>query len=240
MIRKYCFRLDRQCPAHTSYALYAAALDRAVGDFAALAHEDKSTPVAQYVHGDRWHISLLTDTACEALGPVLDNMEPVRLDWNGQWLTLAPPTVACFDPQDCRRFRFGQMQFHTPTAFRANNAYQILPIQQLMLQSLIGKWNMAFGEKLPSELAQELAALLIYRKAEVKSDVYHMKKQQIPGFTGTLDVQIRDVGELGLLLSKLLTFGSFSGVGIKTALGMGGMTIHAQTKSRGANEQNCR
>ncbi len=238
MIRKYCIRLDRPCPAHTAYALYAAALDRAPADFVDLTHESKSTPVAQYVHGDRWHISLLGEEACNALGPVLESMDGIRLDRSGEWVGLSRPTVSCFDPKAYHSFSRGTLLLHTPTAFKSGGVYQLLPTQHLLLQSLIGKWNSLF-DPIPMEQVETLAPLLVYRGVKLESTVYHMKHKHIPGITGSILLENRGKGADGELLGSLLTFGSFSGVGIKTALGMGGMTIHAHAENFGTKEQNC-
>ena len=52
---------------------------------------------------------------------------------------------------------------------------------------------------------------------------YRLKGQAIPGVVGTITLENRLEGFPAQLAHALLTFATFSGVGIKTTLGMGGV-----------------
>lgn len=59
----------------------------------------------------------------------------------------------------------------------------------------------------------------------LSSTTFRMKGQHIPAFTGTLRFHVRLAAPIQTIWNALLLFGAYSGVGIKTALGMGGMTM---------------
>ena len=54
---------------------------------------------------------------------------------------------------------------------------------------------------------------------------YRMKNQYIRSFTGSVTLRANLSAPLEKLYRMLLRFGGYSGVGIKTALGMGGMKV---------------
>jgi CRISPR/Cas system endoribonuclease Cas6 (RAMP superfamily) len=48
---------------------------------------------------------------------------------------------------------------------------------------------------------------------------------KIPAFVGTIKLHVDNVGVLPGFVEMLLSFGEFSGIGIKTAMGMGGIDL---------------
>lgn len=233
MIRHYCFQLDTPQPDHTAYPLYAALLERAAPEFGAWVHGCAVTPVSQYVSGDLWRVSLFGRRAIDALAPALDKLDSVYLRRGGRTLGLTlTDALEIGDPAsllDAPWIDRGALRLLTPTAFKSGGAYQLLPTQRLVLQSLILKWNGCFGSVCPIEDdgggLDALAEGLRYRGLQLDSRLYPMKHTRIPGTVGSIVIDDRLEGADRQLLNALLAFGTFSGLGIKTALGMGGMTI---------------
>lgn len=233
MICSYQFRLDSPQPSAAAYPLYAALLERASPEFGSQVHTSAVTPVSQYVSGDLWQVSLFGETAIAALAPVLEGMDSVFLRRRGQRLQLSEPIVteigSVEELLDAPWVDRGTMRILTPTAFKSGGTYQLLPTQRLVIQSLILKWNGCFGSICPIEDdgggLDALAEGLLYRGLRLDSEIYPMKHTRIPGTVGSIAIDDRLEGVNRELLNALLTFGTFSGLGIKTALGMGGMTI---------------
>ena len=233
MIRSYQFRLDRSLPSLSAYPMYAALLERAAPEFGSQVHSGAATPVSQYVVGDLWKISVFGEWAIEALAPVLDAMDSVFLNRMGQRIRFTDCVVTGIEGVeellDAPWVDRGTMRLLTPTAFKSGGAYQLLPTQRLVIQSLIQKWNGCFGDVCPIEDegggVDVLAEGLRYRSLRLDSEVYPMKHTRIPGAIGSIGIDDRLEGVHRQLINALLTFGTFSGLGIKTALGMGGMTI---------------
>lgn len=233
MIRSYTFRLSAPQPSSAAYPLYAALLEHAPQDFAARLHECTVTPVSQYVCGDSWRVSLFGEDAIDNLCPVLDGLREVSLRRDRVRLTLEPTAVEAVDSVDelleARVPTRGELVLATPTAFKSGGSYQLLPSQRLILQSLILKWNGCFGDECPIEDEggglEAMAGGIRCRSVRLESQLYPMKRTQIPGITGSIGYQCTLDGFHRQLLHALLTFGRYSGVGVKTALGMGGLQI---------------
>lgn len=233
MIQTYQFQLSSPQPATAAYPLYAAMLERTPGDFASRLHDSAVTPVSQYVCGDIWRVSLFGDASISTLAPVLEDLKTVllrrdrtRLDLELTGIETIGSVEQLLDAPPLDR---GQLQLLTPTAFKSGGVYQLLPTQRLVMQSLILKWNGCFGDVCPIEDEggglEALAEGLRYRSVQLDSRLYSMKHTQIPGVTGSIAFDTRLEGFHRQLANALLTFGTHSGLGIKTTLGMGGLQI---------------
>lgn len=233
MIQSYQFQLSSPLPFTAAYPLYAAMLERAPKEFAARLHESAVTPVSQYVCGDIWQISLFGAEAIDTLAPVLESMEEVflRREQNSIGLELCSTgRIETIDELlELPLHSLGKLELVTPTAFKSGGVYQLLPTQRLVMQSLILKWNGCFGDICPIEDEggglEALAEGLCYRSVQLDSRLYSMKHTQIPGILGSIGFLNRLEGFHRHLANALLTFGTYSGLGIKTALGMGGLKI---------------
>lgn len=233
MIKHYQFELSSPQPATAAYPLYAAMLERAPKEFAARLHESAVTPVSQYVCGSSWRVSLFGDDAIGTLAPVLEGMTEVHLRRDrtqiGLQLCESAHIETVEELLDSSPVDHGTLNLLTPTAFKSGGVYQLLPTQRLVMQSLILKWNGCFGDVCPIEDEggglEALAEGLRYRSVKLDSRLYSMKHTEIPGVLGSVGFDVRLVGFHRQLANALLTFGTYSGLGIKTALGMGGMTI---------------
>lgn len=236
MIRSYRFQLSSPQPFSAAYPLYAAMLEHAPKDFAARLHDSAVTPVSQYVHGSTWRVSLFGEEAIDTLSPVLESMQEVFLRRERTHIDLALSTVTQIETVDellnAPSRNRGTLELLTPTAFKSGGVYQLLPTQRLVMQSLILKWNGCFGDICPIEDEggglEALSEGIRYRSVQLNSQTYSMKHTQIPGVLGSIAFDSRLEGFHRQLANALLTFGTYSGLGIKTTLGMGG--LHIETK----------
>ena len=233
MIRSYQFQLSTPHSFTAAYPLYAAMLERAPKSFASRLHESAVTPVSQYVCNDTWQVSLFGSEAIDTLAPVLETMEEVFLRREHRCIGLQLRSADGIETVEAlleaSSQSQGTLELMTPTAFKSSGVYQLLPTQRLVMQSLILKWNGCFGDICPIEDEggglEALAEGLHYRAVQLDSRPYSMKHTQIPGVVGSIAFDCRQEGFLRQLANALLTFGTYSGLGIKTALGMGGLQI---------------
>ena len=241
MLTRYCLELvpDRPCRprAEWAYRLYAALLERTPEAFGAQAHRDGATPVSQHLTADggmlRWTVGLLGE-ACEAvLVPVLEGLDGLRLEKDGVALAVAgrerrsiPDAEALLDLAAGESGLHG-LRFATATAFKTQGRYWNLPSPRLMVQSLVKQWNGCIRE-CPIEDAdgqgtEALAAGLRLRSFRLYDRMYYLKGRSIPGFVGELTVENRLDGFQRQLADALVLFADYAGLGVKTALGMGGV-----------------
>ena len=105
--------------------------------------------------------------------------------------------------------------------------YAIYPQEFLLLQSLVLHWNTAFPDcqlNDPDALDAILRGLHIL-DYNLHTVSYPIKNTRIPGFVGSAVVEARLALPLLELWNALLSFAPYGGIGIKTTLGMGGVSV---------------
>lgn len=119
------------------------------------------------------------------------------------------------------------LQFLSPTGFKQNGLYINYPDIRLLFKNLMHKYEEAgFGEE--GEDEETLHALVeeaLVSQYHLRSTVFYLEGQKIPAFTGTLTLKMRGTQTLCNFARFLFRFGEYSGVGIKTALGMGAIKL---------------
>lgn len=241
MLTQYQLTLnpDRPCRPRPEwgYRLYAALLAEGPGEFGGSVHQDGVTPVSQFFTSDeqklRWTVNLLGSQSEEALSGLLAQAQQFRLEKDGLTLEVAERRVETIRDVD-ELFRRAalyngnhSLRFHTATAFKSQGQYLNLPTSRLIVQSLIKKWNGCITdcpiEDVDGQGMEALAAGLRCERFSLRDWTYYLKGRPIPGFVGELRLDNRLEGFHRQLADALLLFADFSGVGIKTALGMGGV-----------------
>ena len=120
-----------------------------------------------------------------------------------------------------------RLWFRPPCAFKQAGRYAIYPQEFLLLQSLVLHWNTAFPDcqlNDPDALDAILRGLRIL-DYNLHTVSYPIKNTCIPGFVGSAVVEARLALPLLELWNALLSFAPYGGIGIKTTLGMGGVSV---------------
>jgi CRISPR-associated endoribonuclease Cas6 len=196
-------------------------------------------PFSQSVFYDKkkripiWRIGLLSDMAYEKIfQPLLRKNRTLFLQKKQYAITLDNIRIvneisyenlqdSCFVNDDlCRGV---EVSFLTTTSFKHDNKYVIFPKLILIIKSLINRWNL-FSPiyHLPSkELDEMLVNECVIRKYNLHSQLFSVESKEIYGFSGTMMIRFSDNELANRILTLLMRFSLFSGIGIKTALGMG-------------------
>lgn len=238
MICRYVFTVksEGQLPASRAYALYSCLLSKLPFDYAEQLHEQEMTPVSQFLHYDRdtetnlWQITLLNRETVELFCPLLDGLTTLELNTGRVELCLREKEA--FTAEEFISYarektpnRWETLRFLTPTGFKQNGRYVLVPQERLIIQSLLNKWNTVFPEY-PLDDEDAITPLLEglhISGYSLRSTRFPLKENKIPGFTGSITFEARLAAPIMEIWNLLLTFAAFSGVGIKTALGMGGV-----------------
>lgn len=124
-------------------------------------------------------------------------------------------------------FNFIKIKFRTPTSFKVNNDYEIFPNMKLIYNSLINKYNM-FASDYEITDPSVIENMILNTKIvdyKLRSLRFHLEGIKVKSFIGEIKIYIKGPKTLKNLINLLLDFGQFSGVGIKSAIGMGAITI---------------
>lgn len=221
-----------------AYRLYGALLESAPEEFGKQVHRQGVTPVSQFLEVPPqgqpcWVVSLLSPESEEALSPVLESRERFSLRREPREILIvgrekrqlpSPEGLLLEGAVLENRFR---LEFCTATAFKSAGESQILPTVRLILQSLILKWNGCFPQcQIEDEGGEGLEALsagLVCREFSLRSAEYPLKGVKLPGFVGEMVLENHLKGFHRELANALLLFSGWSGIGMKTTLGMGGV-----------------
>jgi CRISPR-associated endoribonuclease Cas6 len=117
------------------------------------------------------------------------------------------------------------MKFITPTTIKTEGRYLHYPREDLILFSLLKKWD-SFSDDIKlfdKDLYETISSsLLVSSIINLKSQFINVDKGKVSGFVGQVNFKIKaKTRQINQLINLLLEFSNYSGIGIKTAIGMG-------------------
>lgn len=220
-----------------SYRLYAF-LNQLVGNQQAYAwHQQQQTPLHQclYRDGDQiiWRVALISQEAESVLAPKLSSLRKIIL--NGRQWSLKLIKQEEIPIEQLVQFHLFQqpaakqfsIQWLTPTAYRVAGHYDTLPNIERMLNGLAQTWQKFYPDVgfWHSDMSQSWRNYCFYTRYRLQSTSFSFKKVHVPSFMGEATLSVTDHMPLARLVGLLISAGSWSGCGIKTALGMGGIRV---------------
>ena len=196
-------------------------------------HTNRINPYSQcIVKEDRpvWYVKTLTEESYENIIVPLTKLEKIVIRKKGLEAELCNrkekfisenELLKDFYEKSCGRYF--KVHFLTPTAFKSGGKYIFYPDLRLIYQSLMQKysassneWEMVDEETL--EAISERSEIIKFRLQTVP---FPIEKVRITGFCGQITIKVTGPETLARYVRMLLQFGEFSGIGIKTAMGMG-------------------
>ena len=242
MIVQYRFTLTedskRPLPSFWAYRLYAWLLMQIDDDYADMLHAPGEKPISQYLYWDRnrcrniWTVNFLDEKVASRLKGKLDSLAEISLHTgtlNAHLDTICERTASqlIMESRQQDKARRTVIRFMTPTAFKSNGRYAIFPQEKWLLQALIVKWNFTFPQMPMNDI--DAFGLLVQglhiTDYSLRTMRYPLKNVKIPGFLGSITVELSLPAPMEEIWHLLLCFSSYTGAGIKTTLGMGGIKI---------------
>lgn len=207
-------------------------------DYADFLHEQETNPYALYVVDQEsyqvWVLNLLTEEACEQMQNIVLTLETITLETYPDVIPIEKIEVKSLSAHqlldmfnsDCEQQVFS-IKFLTPTSFKTAGDYAIFPTTRLIFQSLMQKYSRLFPEinTFDSDLLDYLIEHSKITSYQLQTYYFSVHKKKIPAFRGRVTIKMNGASSLRAFVKMLLTFGEFSGVGIKTSMGMGGIGI---------------
>ncbi len=126
-----------------------------------------------------------------------------------------------FYSQECSRYL--SVEFLSPTAFKQNGRYVNYPDLRLIFQSLMNKYSAGSSElnMFDEETLEQLVSNMSVSRYRLHSVSFPLEGVWIPAFIGTMTIRVNGTKTMANYARLLLRFGQYSGVGIKTGMGMG-------------------
>ena len=204
-------------------------------------HQEGLRPFSQYIYYDKnrsayfWRISSLNKATFDAvLEPVLQHGEDLFLKQKWYAVCLMEKKIVSqtsYEKMADEVFLSDELYagceigFLTSAGFKSEDHYVIFPQTNLLFQSLINRWNgFSSALKLDDEKAfQHLGEHSYISRYDLRMMPFHVGGGKIPAFNGRLEMRFTGNQTMRRLMALLMKYANYSGVGIKTALGMGGV-----------------
>ncbi|MDD4570261.1 MAG: CRISPR-associated endoribonuclease Cas6 [Tepidanaerobacteraceae bacterium] len=202
-------------------------------------HRDGLKPYSQHIEIEnnivKWVINTLSQEARnKIINPLLDNLQSINLKHKDLILKVIEKNVRIktYDQLLNEKYfsdgnRYINVQFTTPTAFKSQDMYVFFPELRLIYQSLMNKYdNSSMDTSIYSkEVLEHLVNNSNITKYQLKSTVFHLEGVKIPSFIGQITIKINGPQAMVNLANLLFAYGEYSGIGIKSAIGMGSIRI---------------
>lgn len=210
-------------------------------DYARQLHEAGLRPYSQYVYFDRdrkqyiWRLSAVTaDAVNRIVRPMLEMPEKIFLKQKRGHLYVKDRTILEETSYEDLIHKFwssdvfytqAKLQCMSTTSFKVDKQYTIFPKAFRIYRYLLRQWNQfsTFGMLNPDSLLGDLENGVYIRDYNLRMGIYGLEGVTIRGFRGHVLMQFRRNVELQRVLALLSYYSQFTGLGIKTALGMGGV-----------------
>lgn len=120
-----------------------------------------------------------------------------------------------------------EIGFVTPTAFKSKGDYVFFPKLKLIYQSLMNKYDACSdnGFLFDSDILEELCKGSRISSYKLRSNYFQLEGVKIPAFTGSIRIRITANQTITNFINMLFEYGKYSGVGIKSSLGMGAIRL---------------
>ncbi|MBQ8568197.1 MAG: CRISPR system precrRNA processing endoribonuclease RAMP protein Cas6 [Oscillospiraceae bacterium] len=213
--------------------------------FADAMHSQSIRPYSQNLIRDRnggwiWQIKTLTDEAWDNFGRALSDTEIIHIRHSGSDIKIISRELyeTSFEELFENSYfgdntsKYTEIEFVTPTAFKSSGRYLNYPDIRMLLSGLIRKYDFCSDKTsvYTDDLLDELCARITVSGYELKSTCFHLEGVKIPSFKGRITLRTDGHTNLAHMTNMLASFGQYSGVGIKNALGMGAIRIIPQRR----------
>lgn len=208
-------------------------IDREYGDFL---HISNLKPYTQSLLIERdcikWIITTLYDEAKEKIIDALndDDFNEIEIKYKKLKLKILDKKLTQTSEQELmEKYYFGEskrfikINFTTPTSFKSNGKYQIYPNLKWIYQSIMRKHDEASDETVTfnEEVLEDLLNYSEITSYNLKSTNFQLEGVKIPSFQGRITIKVKGPQMLVNLVNFMIAYAEFSGVGIKTSVGMG-------------------
>lgn len=223
----------------TAPVFHGALMQMLPAEYSAKLHISELHPYTQHLErrGDEWHwvLTFLNEEASDNIwSKTLSGCDSIFLEHSENRIKLGKREYDVLPYKELNNIfqtecdsNIEYLNFISPTSFKQNGNYVMYPDLKLIYQSIMKKYSMSvqtedmFDEDTLEQLC-ERSRIVAYN---LKSCKFNLESIAIPAFTGRISIKCSGTSTMQKFLHMLLKFGTYSGVGIKTGLGMGAISI---------------
>ena len=240
-------QLELQSPElhfrHSPY-LQGAMMERVDAEYGDFLHTQAMHPYSQYLRTGTevppvWVIQTLDREAYQQIIlPLLDaEFQTVELKGAGLKVPIVGKQLETMAKKDLLQEFYEadapvafDTRFLSATSFKQQGIYQILPDVRLVFQSLMMKYSAASEQvdMMDEDALEELTRCVFVARHRIRSLLFPLEGTRVPGFSGEVQFRVRGSETIRRYVRLLLRFGTYSGIGIKTGMGMGAFILTEQ------------
>lgn len=203
-------------------------------EYAEKLHQSKLHPYSQYLLKEKetliWNICTLDEEAYEKIIIPLSKLNELELKKYHLNIPIASKQISMIQDQELLDHfynkegeRYLNIHFLSPTAFKKDGKYVNFPDLRLIYQSLMRKYtntsvDMSMEDQDTLEEMVNKSEICGYRLQTV---AFPLEKVHITGFIGKITIRLNGTDTMSRYIRLLFEYGEYSGVGIKTGIGMG-------------------
>lgn len=179
----------------------------------------------------QWEIVVFNDILFNQIEQTLTLRKSFRLHYNQKEITIEKIEIQqlaieelvkkYFSMQEVPRYV--KLNIQSPTSFKSNGQYDIFPDLKKIFRSIMRNTDTFFPEYrlFDGDTLEYLVSKIKIVNYQLRSTKFHLEGIKIPSFQGNFTVQLNGPLPVKQLSYFLLTIGQWTGIGIKTSLGMG-------------------
>lgn len=229
-----------------SSAFHGALMELFPKEYGEKLHLSKLHPYTQHLEfreGDwYWIVTALNEEAADQIiGKVLMPLSEITIKKHHLCLKIQEKMYKELSDRELA-FSFYQEQsspfisihFITPTTFKQNGKYLNSPDIRCIYTNLMNKYDASNTEESMKDeetLEQLVESTSIFRY-DLKSTWFSLESVKIPAFIGKVTFRLRGSQTMINFANLLFRFSTYSGIGVKTALGMGAVRIMEERKKQ--------
>lgn len=111
----------------------------------------------------------------------------------------------------------------TPVSYKDDNKYLIIPDIRLILSNIINKWNAFSTNDIDKSIFEEYLLKTFISNYNIRTTNFYLENVRIKSYIGEIEITIKANQMMTNILNLLFEFAEYSGLGIKTSMGMGGI-----------------
>lgn len=214
-------------------------------EYAGVLHEQRLNPYSQYLIKDNnqyvWCINTLNKEAYEQIIQKLtvqnfsefhikNRKDGIKIIEKKLYIQNKSNLMEQFYEEPGKKYY--NIEFMTPTSFKRNGQYQIFPDLSLIYRSLMKKYSASTEEldMYDEDTLEQLVENSEITRYKLQSIGFPMEGITIPAYKGNITVKMKGNDTISRYARLLFSFGEYSGVGIKSAIGMGAMKCFDRKK----------
>ncbi|HAG13340.1 MAG TPA: hypothetical protein DCG49_05700 [Ruminococcus sp.] len=220
---------------NTASLFHGLLMEQLSADYAEKLHENALRPFSQNIlpqdAGGIWTVSILTAEDAEKLVPAVTNLKTAEMLQKNDVLTFGAPEQQSVSYSDLFRRhyimsdapRLIRLHFETPTAFKSGGQYANMPSAKLILSGLAKRYDHTCGihDTIYETLFDEMEQRVTISGFRIRSASFSLEGVRIPAFLGEITLRVSGNPTFRSYINMICDYAQYSGVGIKTALGMG-------------------